>query len=103
VLLEKMSYIIFFYPKLHCQVISFHLLKAFDFLLTSAAALPHPQNIPVSILHSLFVKGDMMGFELGEDDLEASGLYPDLEFRTIDQLLDIFLTSPPDPAAAAFE
>ncbi|KAI5567490.1 hypothetical protein BDE02_13G093600 [Populus trichocarpa] len=64
---------------------------------------PHPQNIPVSILHSLFVKGDMMGFELGEDDLEASGLYPDLEFRTIDQLLDIFLTSPPDPAAAAFE
>ncbi|KAI9383593.1 hypothetical protein POPTR_013G103701v4 [Populus trichocarpa] len=74
-----------------------------DEIVKLSETLPHPQNIPVSILHSLFVKGDMMGFELGEDDLEASGLYPDLEFRTIDQLLDIFLTSPPDPAAAAFE
>eukprot|EP00258_Populus_trichocarpa_P016750 XP_006376132.2 eugenol synthase 1 isoform X1 [Populus trichocarpa] len=74
-----------------------------DEIVKLSKTLPHPQNIPVSILHSLFVKGDMMGFELGEDDLEASGLYPDLEFRTSDQLLDIFLTSPPDPAAAAFE
>ncbi|KAG5233154.1 eugenol synthase [Salix suchowensis] len=54
--------------------------------------LPHPQNIPASIIHSLFIKGDMMGFELGEDDLEASRLYPDLQVKTIDQLLDIFLT-----------
>ncbi|KAL9379730.1 hypothetical protein Peur_028212 [Populus x canadensis] len=74
-----------------------------DEIVKLSETLPHPQNIPVSILHSLFVKGDMMGFELGEDDLEASRLYPDLEFRTVDQLLDIFLTSPPDPAAAAFE
>ncbi|KAL3574180.1 hypothetical protein D5086_024793 [Populus alba] len=74
-----------------------------DEIVKLSETLPHPQNIPVSILHSLFVKGVTMGFELGEDDLEASGLYPDLEFRTIDQLLDIFLTSPPDAAAAAFE
>ncbi|KAJ6360609.1 hypothetical protein OIU77_004598 [Salix suchowensis] len=53
--------------------------------------LPHPQNIPPSILHSLFIKGDLMGFEL------------DLQFKTIDQLLDIFLINPPDPAKAAFE
>ncbi|KAJ6763511.1 PINORESINOL REDUCTASE-RELATED [Salix purpurea] len=65
--------------------------------------LPHPQNIRASIIHSLFIKGDMMGFELGEDDLEASRLYPDLQFKTIDQLLDIFLTNPPDLAKAAFE
>ncbi|KAJ6379496.1 hypothetical protein OIU76_016187 [Salix suchowensis] len=65
--------------------------------------LPHPQNIPPSILHSVFIKGDLMGFELGEDELEASTLYPDLQFKTIDQLLDIFLISPPDPAKAAFE
>ncbi|KAJ6360594.1 hypothetical protein OIU77_004584 [Salix suchowensis] len=65
--------------------------------------LPHPQNIRPSIIHSLFIKGDMMGFELGKDDLEASRLYPDLQVKTIDQLLDIFLTSPPDLANAAFE
>ncbi|CAK7344747.1 unnamed protein product [Dovyalis caffra] len=65
--------------------------------------LPHPQNIPVSILHSVFVNGDLMGYEIGEDDLEASRLDPDLEYITIDQLLDDFLTNPPDPARAAFE
>uniref|UniRef100_A0A6N2ME73 NmrA-like domain-containing protein n=1 Tax=Salix viminalis TaxID=40686 RepID=A0A6N2ME73_SALVM len=74
-----------------------------DEIVELSKTLPHPQNIPPSILHSLFIKGDLMGFELGEDEVEASTLYPDLQFKTIDQLLDIFLISPPDPAMAAFE
>ncbi|KAM7510896.1 hypothetical protein LguiB_009771 [Lonicera macranthoides] len=65
-------------------------------------ALPHPENIPVVILHSLFVKGDTMNFDLGEDDIEASILYPDLQYTTIDQLLEIFLHNPPKPFSAAF-
>ena len=44
-----------------------------------------------------------MNFELGEDDIDASGLYPDLEYTTIDQLLDIFLVNPPKPTITAFE
>ncbi|KAL5776323.1 hypothetical protein ACOSP7_009249 [Xanthoceras sorbifolium] len=64
--------------------------------------LPHPENIPVSILHSLFVKGDFMSFELWKEDIEASKLYPDSKFTTIHQLLDIFLIDPPEPATAAF-
>uniref|UniRef100_A0A7N2KU96 NmrA-like domain-containing protein n=1 Tax=Quercus lobata TaxID=97700 RepID=A0A7N2KU96_QUELO len=64
---------------------------------------PAPNNIPVSILHSIFVKGELMNFELGVDDIEASRLYPDLEYTTIDQLLDIFLVNPPKPTIAAFE
>uniref|UniRef100_A0A6N2MSH7 NmrA-like domain-containing protein n=1 Tax=Salix viminalis TaxID=40686 RepID=A0A6N2MSH7_SALVM len=74
-----------------------------EIIVELSKTLPHPQNIPPSILHSLFIKGDLMGFELGEDEVEASTLYPDLQFKTIDQLLDIFLISPPDPAMAAFE
>nr|UVI03402.1 eugenol synthase 1 [Melaleuca bracteata] len=66
-------------------------------------ALPPPENIPVSILHSIFVRGDLMSYEISEDDLEASSLYPEMQFTTIDQLLDIFLTDPPEPARAAFE
>ena len=54
-------------------------------------------NIPVAILHSIFVKGETMSFELGEDDIKASGLYQDFEYTTIDQLLDIFLINPPKP------
>ncbi|XP_050268555.1 eugenol synthase 1-like isoform X1 [Quercus robur] len=64
---------------------------------------PAPNNIPVSILHSIFAKGELMNFELGEDDIEASSLYPDFEYTTIDQLLDIFLVNPLKPAIAAFE
>jgi len=44
-----------------------------------------------------------MNFELGEDDIEASRLYPDLGYTTIDQLLDIFLDNPPKPTIAAIE
>ena len=67
------------------------------------AVLPPPHNIPISILHSVFVKGDLVNFELGEDDLEASQLYPNYNYMSIDQLLDKFLVDPPPPASAAFE
>ncbi|KAL5776322.1 hypothetical protein ACOSP7_009248 [Xanthoceras sorbifolium] len=71
-------------------------------LVKLSETLPHPENIPVSILHSLFVKGDLMSFELGKEDIEASKLYPDSKFTTIHQLLDIFLIDPPKPATATF-
>ncbi|GAY68314.1 hypothetical protein CUMW_263150, partial [Citrus unshiu] len=63
-----------------------------------AKALSPPEDIPISIIHSALAKGDLMNFELGEDDIEASMLYPDFKFTTIDQLLDIFLIDPPKPA-----
>ncbi|WJX36456.1 Eugenol synthase 1 [Trifolium repens] len=65
--------------------------------------LPPPEDIPISIVHSLFVKGELLNFELGEDDLEASQLYPDYSYTSIDQLLDKFIVDPPPPASAAFE
>ncbi|OAY25173.1 eugenol synthase 1 [Manihot esculenta] len=65
--------------------------------------LPDPHKIPVAIIHSLFVKGDMMSYELDKDDLEASKLYPDFEYTTVDRLLDIFLVNPPEIPFAAFE
>ncbi|XP_027920968.1 eugenol synthase 1-like isoform X1 [Vigna unguiculata] len=71
-------------------------------LVKQSQTLPPPQSIPVSILHSVFVRGDMMKFEIGEDDLEASELYPDYNYTSIDELLDIFLLHPLPPASAAF-
>jgi hypothetical protein len=67
------------------------------------AVLTPPHNIPVSNIHSVFVKGELMNFELGEDDLEASQLYPDYNYTSIDQLLDKCIVDPPPPASAAFE
>ncbi|KAK6129636.1 hypothetical protein DH2020_036623 [Rehmannia glutinosa] len=48
--------------------------------------LPDPQNIPVSILHSVFVKGVTTNFDIAENEVEASALYPDLNSTTIDEL-----------------
>ncbi|KAK4391225.1 Eugenol synthase 1 [Sesamum angolense] len=71
-------------------------------MVTLSETLPDPQNIPISILHSVFVNGVTANFELGENDVEASALYPDLKVTSVDELLDIFLSYPPKPANAAF-
>ncbi|KAL5555165.1 hypothetical protein UlMin_037401 [Ulmus minor] len=64
--------------------------------------LPFPENIPVAILHNIFIKGDQMSFELTEKDLEASMLYPHYKYTSVDSFLDICLASPPKPKLAAF-
>ncbi|KAA8531238.1 hypothetical protein F0562_005947 [Nyssa sinensis] len=65
-------------------------------------SLPYPENIPVSILHNIFIKGEQVSFELTKDDLEASNLYPDYNYTSVDKLLDICLLNPPKPKLAAF-
>lgn len=65
-------------------------------------ALPYPDNIPVAILHNIFIKGDQTSFELTENDLEASKLYPDYKYTSVNGLLDICLVNPPKPKLAAF-
>ncbi|XP_077248733.1 isoeugenol synthase 1-like isoform X2 [Tasmannia lanceolata] len=60
-------------------------------------SLPCPDNIRVSILHSIFIKGDQMSYELEENDLEASKLYPDYKYTPIDRYLDICVVNPPTP------
>jgi len=65
--------------------------------------LPRPdQNIPVSILHNIFVKGDQTNFELGDEELEACELYPEYEHTTIDELLDVLVVDPPEIKVASF-
>lgn len=59
-------------------------------------SLPHPENVRISILHNIFVKGDQTNFELGYGELEASALYPDYKYTTVDQFLDTCFVSPPE-------
>ncbi|KAI4385828.1 hypothetical protein MLD38_003821 [Melastoma candidum] len=66
--------------------------------------LPDPENIPVSILHAIFVRGGTVGFELGKDDIEASEFYPDLKFATVDDILEVFLRpGAPEPYRGNFK
>lgn len=71
-------------------------------LVALSQRLPEPDNIPVAILHSVFVKGVTTSYDFEENDVEASTLYPELKFTTVDELLDIFLHDSPEPACAAF-
>lgn len=43
-----------------------------------------------------------MSYELTEQDLEASKLYPDYEYTTVDKYLDMCVVNPPQPKLAAF-
>ncbi|KAF5956173.1 hypothetical protein HYC85_009029 [Camellia sinensis] len=61
----------------------------------------HPHNVRAAILHSIFVKRGMTNFELSEDDLEVSKLYPELDYTTVDHLFDVFLANAPNFEHAA--
>ncbi|KAK1371374.1 Isoeugenol synthase 1 [Heracleum sosnowskyi] len=71
-------------------------------LINLSETLPFPDNVPMAILHSLFVKGEEMAYDLKEDDLDVVELYPEYKYTTVEELLDIFLADPPKPVLAAF-
>jgi len=51
-----------------------------------------PVNAILSINHSVFVKGDETNFEIEESfGVEASELYPDVNYTTVDEYLDPFV------------
>jgi len=52
---------------------------------------PFPGNIGIAIGHSIFVKGDQTNFEIGPDGVEASQLYPDVKYTTVDDYLSKFV------------
>lgn len=64
--------------------------------------LPHPDNVRLAILHNIFIKGDQMSFELSGEDLEASQLYPDYNYSSVDRVLDNCLVNPAEVKLTAF-
>ncbi|KAK1326337.1 Eugenol synthase 1 [Acorus calamus] len=57
--------------------------------------LPEPDNIRVAIVHNVFVNESAAVLELGEEELEASALYPDYKYSTMDRLIDRMTANPP--------
>eukprot|EP01018_Ginkgo_biloba_P008359 Gb_21757 [translate_table: standard] len=60
-------------------------------LLKLIAETPFPGNILLSIRYSFFMKGDQINFEIGNDGEEASELYPEVKYTTMDEYLSQFL------------
>ncbi|KAF2324591.1 hypothetical protein GH714_015517 [Hevea brasiliensis] len=61
-------------------------------LLKDIQAAPIPFNVGLAINHSVFIKGDQTNFEIEPSwGVEASELYPDVKYSTVDELLDLFV------------
>ncbi|CAL1392842.1 unnamed protein product [Linum trigynum] len=60
-------------------------------LLALAAENRIPESIVASFTHDIFIKGCQSNFEIdGVNDVEASSLYPDETFQTVDQVFADF-------------
>ncbi|KAM6557177.1 hypothetical protein CsatB_004196 [Cannabis sativa] len=63
-----------------------------DKLLKTIQESPIPINVILSINHSAFVKGDHTNFEIEPSfGVEASQLYPDVKYTTVDEYLNQFV------------
>ncbi|EXB91923.1 hypothetical protein L484_009016 [Morus notabilis] len=61
-------------------------------LLKNIQESPMPINVVLSINHSAFVKGDHTNFEIEPSfGVEASELYPDVKYTTVEEYLDQFV------------
>lgn len=59
---------------------------------TAGVESPIPINIHLAICHSVYVKGDHTNFEIKSSfGVEASELYPDVKYITVDEYLDQFV------------
>ncbi|KAH7850162.1 hypothetical protein Vadar_028687 [Vaccinium darrowii] len=60
-----------------------------DQILKRIQESPHTFNLLLAINHSVFVKGDQTNFEIEPlFGVEASELYPDVKYTTVEELLD---------------
>ncbi|XP_043688429.1 phenylcoumaran benzylic ether reductase Pyrc5-like [Telopea speciosissima] len=61
-------------------------------LLKDIQAAPFPVNVTLSLEHSAFVKGDHTNYKIDPSiGLEASELYPDVKYTTIDDYMNQFV------------
>ncbi|MCO5578162.1 hypothetical protein L7F22_032000 [Adiantum nelumboides] len=52
---------------------------------------PYPRSIGVALRYTTFIMGSHFAMETGADALEATELYPDVEYTLIDKYLDQFI------------
>ncbi|PON86001.1 Hopanoid-associated sugar epimerase [Trema orientale] len=63
-----------------------------DQLLKNILEAPYPTNMFLAVRHSVLVKGDHTNFEIKPSfGVEASELYPDVKYTTVDEYLNQFV------------
>ncbi|PKU61383.1 isoflavone reductase-like protein [Dendrobium catenatum] len=63
-----------------------------DEILKQIQEAPAPLNVILSIHHATFVKGDQTNFEIHQSfGVEATELYPDVKYTSVDEYLNRFL------------
>lgn len=70
----------------------FDIILFFIFCVCDFSESGFPINIFLAINHSIFVKGDLDNFEIEPSfGVEASELYPDVKYTTVEEYLDRFV------------
>lgn len=60
-----------------------------------------PESIVASFTHDIFIKGCQVNFSLDKPtDLEVTSLYPEMQFKTLDECFDEFLKKMVEAQAA---
>lgn len=64
-----------------------------DDLLNAANEMRFPESIVAAFTHDIFIQGCQINFALDRPtDMEATSLYPDIPFRSIDECFDDFVS-----------
>ena len=62
------------------------------FVLSGFAEAPFPDCVELALFHCVFVKGGHTNFKIEPSfGVEASELYPDVKYTTVDEYLDQFV------------
>nr|ABK26024.1 unknown [Picea sitchensis] len=60
-------------------------------LLKKIAEAPFPDDVDKAICHSVFVKGHLTDFKIGPHGVEATHLYPDVKYTTVEEYLSQYV------------
>jgi len=73
------------------------ILMLYEFFFFSAES-PFPANLMLALGHSMSVKGDCTNFEIEPSfGVEASEIYPEVKYTTVDNYLNAFVWSQNKP------
>ncbi|KAM0028862.1 putative NmrA-like domain, NAD(P)-binding domain superfamily [Helianthus debilis subsp. tardiflorus] len=81
-----------YYNKISYFFSFFLTLNVYKLFVLYLAESPFPDSLIMSISHTVFVKGDQTNFEIEPSfGVEASELYPDVKYTTVDEHLSRFV------------
>eukprot|EP00252_Welwitschia_mirabilis_P024478 TRINITY_DN7283_c0_g1_i3.p1 TRINITY_DN7283_c0_g1~~TRINITY_DN7283_c0_g1_i3.p1 ORF type:complete len:336 (+),score=78.32 TRINITY_DN7283_c0_g1_i3:193-1200(+) len=72
-------------------------------LLKLIADSPFPEDERLGVRHVSYIKGNQTNFKMGENDVQATDLYPDVKYTTVDELLNQYILKEVEKSSVPFK